>query len=147
MPILLLLIIGIYLLFKSGFEDVALRKRMDNYMSPRVANGCNLPTDLEMETNFYNELEENYIYGDKSMFPEESLEFFEANPVAWRMWAKSEAEEKMIAAGYAPRAHMFSFDRTVHNNHHLYRMSKFDQTEKEYYRQRALKEKYANKEV
>ena len=144
MPFLLLLIIGVYLLTKCGISDLSLRRKMKTYMDAKVANGSNLPTDMEMETQLYNELEENYVYGDKSAFPAESLEFFAANPTAWRIWAKSEAEEKMIAAGYAPHAHMFSFDRTVHNNHHLYRMANLDREEKEFYRQKALREKYAN---
>lgn len=144
MPILLLLIIGVYLLVKSGAEEAALRKRMDDYMSPRVANGAHLKTDREMEDQFFYELEENYKYGDKSMFPPEKLDFFAHNPTGWYLWAKSEAEEKMIALGYAPNSQFLKYDRTVYNDHYFYRTGRIAEEEKEYYRQKAMREKYQN---
>lgn len=82
MPFLLLLVVGVYLLLKCGVSEMSMRNKANAYMSKLVANGSNLPTDMEMETQFYNELEENYVYGDKSAFPIESLEFFAANPTA-----------------------------------------------------------------
>lgn len=144
MPILLVLILLVYFLFKGGFEEMALRKRMDDYMSPRVANGAHLKTDREMEDQFFYELEENYKYGDKSMFPPEKLDFFAHNPTGWYLWAKSEAEEKMIALGYAPNSQFLKYDRTVYNDHYFYRTGRIAEEEKEYYRQKAMREKYQN---
>ena len=144
MPILLLMVIGGYLLLKCIFEDLALRKRMDDYMAPRVANGAHLPTDREMEDQSFYELEENYKYGDKSMFPPEKLDFFAHNPSGWYLCAKSEAEEKMIALGYAPNSQFLTYDRTVYNDHYFYRTGRIAEEEKEYYRQKAMREKYQN---
>lgn len=145
MPILVLLLVGGYLLIKCIFQDAALRNRMNTYMSGRAANGGSLSTDMEKEDAFFYELEENYKYGDKSMFPSEKLDFFNHHPSAWYIWAKSEAEERMIALGYAPRSQMYSYDRTVYNDHYFYRTSSIAREENEYYRQKAMREKYANK--
>jgi hypothetical protein len=143
MPILLVLIIGAYLLIKCGAEDASLRKRANNYMDPRIANGAHLPTDRDKEDAYFYMLEENYKYGDKSMYPPEKLDFFAHHPSAWYIWAKSEAEEKMIADGYAPRSQWLSYDRTVYNDHYFYRTSSIAREEQEYYRQKAMRDKYA----
>ncbi|MPM77951.1 hypothetical protein SDC9_124961 [bioreactor metagenome] len=142
MPILILLVVGGYLLIKCIYEDAAQRKRMDDYMSRRVANGAHLPIDEEKEDAYFYELEENYKYGDKSMFPPEKLDYFAHTPGAWHLWAKSEAEEKMIAEGYAPYHEHFNYDRTVYNDHYFYRTSREGKGEQEYYRQKAMREKY-----
>mgnify|MGYP001286412916 CR=1 FL=1 len=144
MPFLVLLIIGAYLVIKCIAEEITLRGRMDAYMSSRAANGANLPVDRDKEDAFFYELEENYKYGDKSMFPPEKLDYFAHTPGAWYLWAKSEAEEKMIAAGYAPYYLRFGYNRTVYNDHYLYRTSREGKGEKEYYRQKAMREKYSD---
>lgn len=145
MPFLVLLIIGAYLLIRCGFDDAKMRNRGNAYMAQRIANGSHLPTDRDKEDAFFYELEENYKYGDKSMFPPEKLDFFTHHPTAWYIWAKSEAEERMIALGYAPVSQYFEYDRRVYTDHYFYRTSSIAREEKEYYRQKAMKEKYANK--
>ncbi len=147
MPILVLLIIGAYLIIRCVGDEVKLRNRMNAYMAPRIANGAHLPVDRDKEDAFFYELEENYKYGDKSMFPPEKLDFFAHHSSAWYIWAKSEAEEKMISEGYAPISQHFSYDRTVYNDHYFYRTSSIAREEKEYYRQKAMRAKYENKGI
>ena len=142
MPFLALMLIGGYLLIKCIWSDAAQRRRMNDYMAPRIANGAHLPTDRDKEEEFLHELEENYEYGDKSMFPPEKIDFFAHYPGAWHFWATSEAEERMIALGYAPNSQWLKFDRTTYTDHYFYRTSFVARDEKEYYRQKAVREKY-----
>ena len=144
MPILVLLIVVVILLFRGASESISLRNRANAYAAAREARGGNLPTDREKEEGFLHELEENYQYGDKSMFPPEKLDFFAHSPGSWPIWAYSEAEERMIALGYAPIYPLYPYDRAVYTDHYFYRASRVAEEEKEYYRQKAMREKYQN---
>ncbi len=136
MPFFGFLILAAILWIRIAADERRAKNKADKYMTELKADGWGRKANPELEEKYVRELTElwrkSVLENKPELFFPEKREFFYSCPGALETWIQSEAEERVIQDGYAPKIREGNFSIKMDSQHWRWRMSKYSTLESQF---------------